>query len=815
MTYQPCKAENACSNSYAEDHFNENVRFDRGPGTDGNGGFMETYYAHSGTKKDLSDGQKLLVHLQEVAERAKEFAQGARREDTALAAAAEAAGLLHDLGKYQEEWQQYLKDSVAKLEPASVPHSIHGAAYAGYTLGHQALCMAILGHHAGLADFDKASNDLEVRHSELVPLIEKLVSLAKSECPELPNTVADHPLDQDDKTSCRRYEFWTRVLFSILVDADRLETERFYTKRERPRRVLTSEGRGLTAENLLALLDAERGRRAEEKAGVLADLRNRVFDECKEAGRRLQPGFFELTVPTGGGKTFSGMAFALAHAERHKLRRVIVVIPYLSIIEQNAREYRQVFGSDVVIEHHSAVAENGPVPEGRAIRTPAELATENWDAPIIVTTSVQFLETLLSASPRRCRKLHNIARSVVLFDEAQAMPPHILNPLLSVFRELQSNYGVSFVFSTATQPGFRRSGGLTEGLRPDELCPILSSELTKQLFRELQRVNYSFELDTPWPWDTLTKRLLETPQALCVLNIRANAREVWQRLRKQILVRHDETAAEGVIHLSSAMCAQHRLDVLGPKDSYLPGSVRDRLLRKLPCWLISTQVIEAGVDVDFPCAFRALGPLDSIVQVAGRCNREGLLRDPATGESRRGDVYVFKPEEGGMPRGFYEEAAGEARTRLGEITGEQLATDPEVFTSYFTTLYSRKSTDAAPKGARSIQEMRVDFLFRSVAERAKVIDDGGTAVIVPYGEAEPIVKMIQRARFYDRHTLRRLQRFVVNLRPNSLRELEAAGLIAPLLPGGKEDGPQMLDRAAYDKHLGVVVGGRAPEEFII
>lgn len=783
---------------------------------------MEPYYAHSGMKKDLSDGQKLLTHLQEVAERAKEFAQEARREDTALADAAWAAGLLHDLGKYQQDWQQYLEDSVAEREPTKVPHAIHGAAYAAYTIGHQALCMAILGHHAGLADFDtKVKNDLEVRHPELARLVEKLVSVARSEYPELPDTVADHPLDPNDKASRRRYEFWTRMLFSILVDADRLETERFYTKRERPRRVLTSEGHGQPAENLLALLDAERCRRAEGKADVLAELRSRVFEDCKEVGKQLQPGFFELTVPTGGGKTFSGMAFALAHAERHKLRRVIVVIPYLSIIEQNAREYRQVFGSDVVVEHHSAVAESGAVSEDRAIRTPAELATENWDAPIIVTTSVQFLETLLTASPRRCRKLHNIARSVVLFDEAQAMPPHILNPLLSVFRELQSNYGVSFVFSTATQPGFRRSGGLTEGLRPStpdkpgELHPILSSDLTSRLFRELQRVNYHFDLDAPWSWDALVKRLLETPQALCVLNTRANAREVWQELRNQVLEKKGEAAAEGVIHLSSAMCAQHRLDVLGSKDSYLPGSVRDRLLRKLPCWLISTQVIEAGVDVDFPCAFRALGPLDSIVQVAGRCNREGSLRDPITKEPRRGEVYVFKPEEGGMPRGFYEEAAGEARTRLGEITGEQLATDPEVFTSYFTTLYSRKSTDAAPKGEKSIQEMRTEFLFQSVAHRAKVIDDGGTAVIVPYGEAEPIIKMIQRARFYDRHTLRRLQRFVVNLRRNDLHTLQAAGLITPLLPGGKEDGPLVLDQAAYDKHLGVVVAGRSPVEFII
>jgi CRISPR-associated endonuclease/helicase Cas3 len=230
---------------------------------------------------------------------------------------------------------------------------------------------------------------------------------------------------------------------------------------------------------------------------------------------------------------------------------------------------------------------------------------------------------------------------------------------------------------------------------------------------------------------------------------------------------------------------------------------------------VSTQVIEAGVDVDFPRVFRALGPLDSVVQAAGRCNREGLLRDADTGEARMGDVFVFQPEEPGMPRGFYHAAAGEARAVLGEITGEQLATDPGVFARYFTTLYSRTPTDAAPKGERPIQEMRADFLFRSVAERARVIDDGGTPVIVPYGKAQRIIRAVQRRGSYDRRNLRRLQRYMVNLRANDLGALKAAGLTVPLLPDGKDDGPLILDKAAYHEHLGVVVAGRAPEDFVV
>jgi CRISPR-associated endonuclease/helicase Cas3 len=539
---------------------------------------MTKFYAHSGIDKDLLDGQLLKDHLLEVAERASALAKAARPADEVLAATAYVAGLLHDLGKYQEEWQQYLKDSVAGRRAVSVRHAIHGAAHAAYTLGNQALCMAVLGHHAGLADFSKAQNDLEVHHPDLAPLVEKLLSAAKGECLGIPDVVADHPLDAEDGSSRRCYEFWTRLLFSILVDADRLMTERFDTKEERkPQKLLPK--------TLLTKLDRARDRLAKGKKGELAVLRNRVFDECVKAGDEAQ-GFFELTVPTGGGKTFSGMAFALAHAKRHNLRRVIVVIPFLSIIEQNAREYRQVFGQDVVIEHHSAVAGDGPIPESRSIRNPAEQATENWDAPIIITTSVQFLETLLSASPRRCRKLHNVTRSVVLFDEAQAMPPHILNPLLSTFRDLTANYGVSFVFSTATQPAFRRSGGLTEGLLPGELKPILSGDLPDQLFRDLRRVHYHVDLGNPWPWDQLVTRLADAQQALCVLNTRANARTVWQLLREKVREKYGEKTAKGVVHLSSAMCAQHRLDVLGSKDSLLPGSVRDRLRRKMPCWLV-------------------------------------------------------------------------------------------------------------------------------------------------------------------------------------------------------------------------------------
>ena len=420
---------------------------------------------------------------------------------------------------------------------------------------------------------------------------------------------------------------------------------------------------------------------------------------------------------------------------------------------------------------------------------------------MIVTTSVQFLETLLESSTRRCRKLHNVARSVVIFDEAQSLPTPILNPLVSVFRELVDSFGCSVVFSTATQPAFRRGSGLTEGLKPDELKPILPPSLVAESFQKLCRVDYKPELTTPWDWDTLVGRLTEGSygQGLCVLNTRRHAREVWDRLRNTVVDK------DAVVHLSSAMCAEHRLAVLGTPTNPAPGSVRHRLKTGLPCWLVSTQVIEAGVDVDFPRVFRALGPLDSIVQAAGRCNREGALKDVA-GRTIRGEVVIFQPADEGMPPGLYQTAAGKARTFLGEYTSEQLATDPGVFVRYFGELYGVANCDA-----HSIQSKRKDFQYREVADLARVIDDGGTPVIVPYKSATKWVKRIQRSRTFDRTLLRRLQRYTVNLRANDLRELQSLGAVTPLFG---PDSPLVLDKSAYEDHLGVVVRGLSPDDFL-
>jgi CRISPR-associated endonuclease/helicase Cas3 len=392
---------------------------------------------------------------------------------------------------------------------------------------------------------------------------------------------------------------------------------------------------------------------------------------------------------------------------------------------------------------------------------------------------------------------------VVVFDEAQCLPAHILNPLLDVFRDLKANWGCSVVFSTATQPAFRYSAiGLTHGLRDGELTPIVTGDLRDQLFRDLQRVNYRNETAAPLDWDDLVKRLVES-SALCVLNTRRQAREVWEKLRGAVTDKYGPEAAKAVRHLSSAMCAEHRMDVLGRKDDVRPGTVYQRLRDGQPCWVVSTQVIECGVDVSFPRAYRALGPLDSIVQVAGRCNREGELY-PC-----RGEVVIFQPADNGLPPGLYKMATGEAATLLNEVTAEQLATDATVFARYFATLYNRADVDAA-----DIQRMRESFEFDAVATAARVIDDGGRSVTVPYKVAARWVASIRRRGTYTRADLRRLQRYTVNLRPNDFAESQRIGLVVPLLDGQPE-GPCVLANGAYDPNFGVTLNGLTPEQYLV
>jgi CRISPR-associated endonuclease/helicase Cas3 len=723
--------------------------------------------------------QPLHVHLENVSIIAGSFAKAIDLSEEAVL-----AGSLHDLGKYRQEFQDYLRGDRASSQETQ--HAAYGAVWA---MEKDQLLQAfvIAGHHAGLHDLA----DLQgIPFKSVLGLPEALeTSLQRYMAEASPPIALPEPAFLGDAMNsydqALRIDLAVRMLFSCLVDADRLDSAIWP--------LAPPEDRPLDAPGLLERVKDERQRKADKSPeSSLKSNRNQIFDTCLLKAELAQ-GFFSLTVPTGGGKTLSAMAFALAHARMHNLRRVIVVIPYLSIIEQNAAEYRRILGNDVVLENHSSVR---PTPDANEEEKDAlELAAENWDSPIVITTSVQFIESLLSARPSRCRKLHRIANAVVIFDEVQTMPSHLLQPIFSVFRDLVRQYGVSFVFSSATQPAFLKSTSLPDGFTPGEMRPIIDAP--DQLFRSLRRVNYHLPRDgETLNWSELASRMAmpENSQSLCVVNLTKHAVELWDQLRSAL----PEPERRILFHLSSAMCPAHRLRVI--------RLIRWLLQHRHPCRVVSTQLIEAGVDVDFPTVWRALGPLDSIVQTAGRCNREG--------SPKRGNVHVFRPIEHKIPGGVYAAATGQASIAVSrfdsrEEAEEALATDPEIFTGYFHGLYQSVDTDRKIDGS-TIQEDRKDLKFRTVGEKAKVIDTDTQPVIVTYGAGKRLVHTIRERQLppgtprFNRDDQRSLQRYMVNLRQRDFDELLAKRLIEPLLPNLNV---HVLDASCYHSERGLVLPG--------
>ena len=719
--------------------------------------------------------QPLCAHLENVSKLAGQFGKSVGLHEEAVL-----AGSLHDLGKYRQEFQDYLRGDRASSQDTQ--HSAYGAVWAIQN-GQLLQAFVIAGHHSGLHDI---ADLLGIPHKPVLGLPASLVAalqyyLEDASPPQsLPPPAFITDISAEDEQALR-LEFAVRMLFSCLVDADRLDSA--FWPLEPPAELR------LDPLALLERVEAERlSKSSKARDGTLKTSRNSIFDACLFKADLAQ-GFFSLTVPTGGGKTLSAMAFALAHARKHNLHRVIVVIPYLSIIEQNAAEYRRILGNHVVLENHSAVK---PTPDADEEEKDAlELAAENWDSPVVITTSVQFIESLLSARPSRCRKLHRIANSVVIFDEVQTMPAQLLQPIFSVFRELVRQYGVSFVFSSATQPAFLKSTSLPHGFTEGEMRPIIDHP--DQLFRDLRRVNYHLpKAGETLDWPELAKRMAmpEHRRALCVVNLTRHAADLWDRLRSALPAAEKRT----LFHLSSAMCPAHRLRVI-------------RLMRWLlrhgqPCRVVSTQLIEAGVDVDFPTVWRALGPLDSIVQTAGRCNREG--------SPTRGNVHIFRPVDHKIPGGVYSVATGRAAIAVDrEDAEEALATDPHIFTGYFHGLYLSVDTDKKIDGS-TIQEDRIALKFRTVSKNSTVIDNDTQPAIVAYGAGKRLIQTIRERQLppgaprFTRDDQRSLQRYMVNLRQRDFDKLLTERLIEPLLPNLNV---HVLHASCYHPQLGLVLPG--------
>lgn len=713
------------------------------------------------TRNRAGDYHSLAAHLTGVAALAMELA-----EKFGAGTPGYWAGRWHDLGKYNPEFQQYLFDAEAGKRRRGPDHKAAGVSIAA-TYG-EFLAPLLEGHHGGLRD----NGDFRAWFREKLEdrRTAEAVEIARSYVPDLipqeslvlpPGIETPHHL-----------EFFLRMLFSALVDADFLDTEAHFHEH---RSTIRSEYPSIT--QLWSELRASQEQLSGKSSGAVADVRHQVYCDCLAAAE-LPPGFFRLTVPTGGGKTRSGLAFALRHAHLHHLDRVIVAVPYLSITDQTASEYRRIFSHErAVLEHHSA-AEFQPNQhvEGSPEDTWCRLASENWDAPLIVTTTVQLFESLFANSPSKCRKLHNLARCVIVLDEAQTLPEGLLEPTLDVLGELVRMYGASVVLSTATQPALdqRQGFGGLSNVREIVRDPA-------QHFTTLRRVEYEWD-DTPRSWNEIANLLRDHRQAMAIVNTRADALTLVQALGN-----------DGLLHLSALLCGAHRRDIL--------DEVKRRLANDEPCLLVATQVVEAGVDIDFPIVMRALGPLDRMVQAAGRCNREGKLA--------QGRVIIFRPEEGRTPPGAYSTATAVAEMLLA-MSDVDLH-EPGIYQRYFEMLYERVTLDA-----KKIQPHRAQCNYQTVAQKYRVIDDDGVPVVVPYRPTLPDGCPLERALAdlqtkarNPREIWRQLQPFLINVPRRELAQLEREALVSPVTDG--------LYRwsGKYDDVIGVGGRERDPDALVI
>lgn len=727
------------------------------------------WFAHSGTCPNRSDWQRLDDHLKSVSDLAAHKAAVFRAAEHARV-----MGLLHDLGKYTPAFQRRLSG-----DPQRVDHSTAGAQLAADRYGPIGTLLAygIAGHHAGLAN----GADIGQRTPLCDRLAAQLTPLHSSWSEEitLPSSVAPPPLQpHPDRTGRGGFQlaFLTRMLFSCLVDADFLDTEAYYDRIEgrpshRDRQAPTLEKLRDVLSRYMQQFDAN---------SVVNRLRADILTGvCAKATDT--PGLFSLTVPTGGGKTLTSLAFALEHAIRHGLRRVIFVIPFTSIVEQNARVFREALGAlgdEAVLEHHSGfVADKPPQdePDRYQARQKLRLAMENWDAPIIVTTAVQFFESLFAARPSQCRKLHNIAGSVVILDEAQTLPLKYLRPCVAAIDELARNYRSTVVLCTATQPALEApnfAGGL-EDVR--ELAPDPPA-----LFRKLDRVRVRHlgVLDD----DSLHVRLRQHEQVLCIVNNRRHARAIYQAMAD----------LPGACHLTTLMCAAHRSETL--------DEVRLMLKRGEPCRLVATSLIEAGVDVSFPVVYRAEAGLDSIAQAAGRCNRNG---ERAADDSH---VHVFgNANKDWAPPPELKQYAQTAREVLRHHAEDPLA--PPAIEAYFRALYWQRGDNALDKEdlLGSLMRSRPDSLpMEALSEKFRLIDSLQYPVIVPWDEVAR--QLIDRLRNAEKSgaLARALQRYLVQLPKTAFEALCSTGAVQPVsVKRWGEQFMELVNMKLYDSRFGV------------
>lgn len=708
------------------------------------------YLAHIAENRE----QTLKEHLKKTAQLAGEFAERFGKRDWGYC-----CGLLHDIGKYSLEFQKKITED----NNIKVDHATAGAQLCYELKGlYSIMSYCIAGHHAGLTNYE--SSDGVGNTSTLKERLKKNIkdySAYKDEIliPKLDSV----PFDQKETENFSfSLSVFIRMLYSCLVDADFLDTEWFMKNGQ------TERDGGECVEVLFEKLQKHiAGWLQNQERDTVNGRRTEILKNCIDSGKE-EKGLFRLTVPTGGGKTIASLAFGLSHAVEHRMNRVIYVVPYTSIIEQNAEVFRTILGERNVLENHCNVDY-----ESSEELKPLQLASENWDKPIVVTTNVQFFESLFANKSSKCRKLHNIANSVIIFDEAQMLPNDYMKPCIAMMEELVRNYRASIVLCTATQPALTSFFQKDADIR--ELCPRMEEQ-----FRFFERVTYqNMGIVTE---EELVNRLNKEKQVLCVVNTRKKAQSVYHHLE-----------GEGVYHLSTSMYPKHRQRVL--------NKVRERLNKEERCVLISTSLVEAGVDLDFQTVYRQLAGVDSMIQAAGRCNREGKRKQ---NESM---VSIFQ----------FEEAESVPGQRQQIDVSKMLLADDEDISSletiqkYFETLYHLKGESLDKKRILDeFQEKR--YNFAKVGKEFKLIEENTkTLCITREDEAEQLLREMEY-QGYTKSGMRKISRYCIQIKEKEeFKKLNGAGMVR-LVSEDMEDFYELTDEEQYTEDMGLnlsIEGGMA------
>lgn len=657
-------------------------------------------------------------------------------------------GLLHDLGKYSLKFQERIRGREEKVD-----HATAGAKLCWDKKGmYQFLSYCIVGHHTGLLD---TGGDGETGGTMMTRLKKKLENYQEFE-KEIEIPVLKNPPFQPVKNE--NFDFFSsmliRMLYSCLVDADYLDTELFMKGK-------SVRNSGESVEILYDKLAAHiSGWLANNDLNTINGRRTEILEHCIEMGK-TERGLFRLTVPTGGGKTISSLAFALRHAKEHQMERVIYVIPYTSIIEQNAKIFSDILGKDNVLENHCNI-DYGSSEELK----PMQLAAENWDKPVIVTTNVQFFESIFSNKSSKCRKLHNIANSVIVFDEAQMLPNDYLRPCISVMEQLLRYYRSSIVLCTATQPALKNL--LSKEIKITELCPRMEEQFSFFKRVSINNLNKISE-------ENLIERLKKENQALCILNTKKRAQKIYQSIKE-----------EGVYHLSTAMYPTHRKRVL--------NNIRERLQKQERCIVVSTSLVEAGVDLDFQTVYRQLAGADSVIQAAGRCNREG--KRPFSQCS----TYIFKLDQKDYVPGQQQQM---------DITENLLSDNKnlenlETINRYFEILYHYRG-DSLDKKEILKRFNKGNFQFARVGKEFQIIEENTKTILVPKEEEAQQILQQLKIKGFTKELMRKMSQYSVNVYKNDFDKMFAGGMLREISEDLKDDYFVLTDLEKYTDEMGLAL----------